>query len=231
MSAADLLPETLPAVAPADWSRPLVEQQLLRLGRLAEVGLEIAVALEAQAKGGEAVVQGDVAMAYARVARAVRQTIMLQSKLIEALQEQEQGRAARKAAARAGAARLIRGVIDDERKGDTERAERLAAEAAERLREENFSNLLARPFADAVADICRDLGLSPDWLALAQDCAAVQAALAGKPGGAAEDPDDEGLMEIPWLKDLYDGKPPDSGGPAPDGAVDWRKRRLGRLAP
>jgi hypothetical protein len=219
----------LPAVAPADWARPLVERQLQVLGRLAEVGLEIAVALEVQAKGGEQVVQGDVAMAYARVARAVRQTIMLQSRLIEALQDKETGQAARKAAGRAGAARLIRGVIDDERKGDTERAERLAAEAAERLREEDFSDFLARPFADAVADIVRDLGLSPDWLALAQDCAAAEAALAGKPGGAAEEPDD--AMEIPWLRDLDDNKPPDRDGASPDGAVDWRKRRLGSHLP
>ena len=139
MSAAALLPEALSPAGPADWARPLVERQLQMLGRLAEAGLEIAVALEAQAKGGEAVVQGDVAMAYSRVARAVRQTIMLQSKLIEALQEHETGRAGRKAAARASAARIVRGVIDDDRTNDAERAERLAAEAAERLREEDFS--------------------------------------------------------------------------------------------
>jgi hypothetical protein len=199
MSAAALLPETRPAAGPTDWARPLADRQLQMLGRLAEAGLEIAVALEAQAKGGEAVVQGDVAMAYSRVARAVRQTIMLQSKLIEALQESETGRAGRKAAARASAARIVRGVIEDDRSNDVERAERLTTEAAERLREEDFGDLLARPFAEAVAEICKDLGLSPDWLALAEDCAAAEAALASKPGEAPEEPEDTGPMEVRWL--------------------------------
>jgi hypothetical protein len=229
MSTAALLSETLPAAGPADWARPLVERQLQMLGRLAEAGLEIAVALEAQAKGGAAVVQGDVAMAYSRVARAVRQTFMLQSRLIEDLQENETGRAGRRAAARASAARIMRGVIDDGRRGDAERAERLAAEAAERLREEDFSDLLARPFGEAVAEICKDLGLSPDWLALAETCHEAEAALAGKPGGAADEPD--GPIEVRWLNELDDDEPPGRESSPPDGPVDWKKRRLGRHSP
>ena len=95
MSAAALLSETLPAARSADWARPMVERQLQVLGRLADAGMELVEALVAQAKGGEAVVEGDVAMAFNRVARAVRQTSMLQSKLIEALQDYETGRATR----------------------------------------------------------------------------------------------------------------------------------------
>jgi hypothetical protein len=226
MSTAALLPETLPAAGSADWARPMLERQLQMLGRLAEAGLEIALALEAQAKGGAPVVQGDVAMAYNRVARAVRQTIMLQSRLIEALQDFETGKAGRKAAARASAARIVRGVIDDDRTNDAERAERaerLAAEAAERLREEDFSDLLARPFGEAVAEICKDLGLSPDWLALAEDCAAAEAALAGKPGEAAEEEPYRGPVEVRWLGE-------DDDDPS-DGPIDWKKRRLGRHPP
>src|ERR1700710_127081 len=98
MSATALPSEARPTPVAADWAQPMVEHQLQMLGRLAEAGLEIAVALEAQAKGGPAVVEGDIAMAYNRVARAVRQTIMLQSRLIEALQERETARAGRKAA-------------------------------------------------------------------------------------------------------------------------------------
>jgi hypothetical protein len=227
MSAAAFLPETLPALAPADWARPMVDRQLQVLGRLAEAGLEIAVALEAQAKGGEVVVQGDVAMAYNRVARAVRQTIMLQSRLIEALQDGQTDRAGRKAAARASAARILGGVIEDDRSNDAERAERLATEAAERLREEDFGDLLSRPFGEVVADICRDLGLSPDWLSLAEDCYAAEAALAGK---AAEPPPDEsygGPVDVRWLSD-DDDAPPGRDSPGP---VDWKKRRLGRHSP
>jgi hypothetical protein len=227
MTAAALLPETLPDVGSSDGARPLLDRQLQVLGRLAEAGLEIAVALEAQAKGGEAVVQGDIGMAYNRVARAVRQTIMLQSKLIEDLQDRETGRAGRKAAARASAARIVRGVIDDDRTNDAERAERLAGEAAERLREEDFSDLPARPFADAVAEICKDLGLSPNWLALAEHCAAAEAALAGRPGEAAEEPY-RGPIEVRWLDD---DEPPGRPSPSPDGPIDWKKRRLGRHAP
>ena len=148
ISAPALLPEALPAAGPADWARPLVERQLQVLGRLADAGMELVEALVAQAQGkrtgGEAVVQGDVAMAFNRVARAVRQTVMLQSKLIEALQARHAAVAGRTAAAKASAARIVCGVIDDDRSNDTERAEGLAAEAAERLREEDFSDCLAR---------------------------------------------------------------------------------------
>jgi hypothetical protein len=197
MPAAAALAET--PDAPDTWARPMLERQLQVLGRLAEAGLEIATALEAQAKGGEAVVQGDVAMAYNRVARAVRQTIMLQSKLIEALRDRESAAADRAAARKANAARIVRGVIEDERDNDAERAERLKAEAAERLEGEDFGDLTTRPFGEVVADICGDLGLSPDWLALAQDCYAAEAALSGKAGAAPADEPDQGPIEIRWL--------------------------------
>jgi hypothetical protein len=175
----------------------LIRHQLAVLGRLADAGLEIAIALEAQAKGGPAVVDGDIAMAYGRVARAVRQTIMLQSKLIETQREQDKAAANRKAQARSSAARLIRGAIEDDGPNDKDRAERLHREAAERLQVEDFSDLLNRPFADAVAGICRDLGLSPDWLRLAEDCADAEAAFTGKPG--APPPDEKVEYEIQWL--------------------------------
>jgi hypothetical protein len=214
MTEAAALPEVIDPAASVDWARPLVERDIAILGRLAEAGLEIAVALEVQAQGraegGEAVVQGDVAMAFSRVARAVRQTLMLRSRLIEARQDQEAGRAARKAAARASAARIVRGVIEDERPKDAEQAERLCAEAAERLRDEDFGDLLARPFGEAVADICRDLGLSPDWLSLAEDGFAAEAALAGgRAGEAAPEPAYTGPTVVRWLE-------PDDGAPGSD---------------
>jgi len=187
--ATTLPPTPTPAAAPtADWARPLLDRQLAILGRLAEAGLEIAVGLEGQAKGGPEVVAGDVALAYGRVARAVRQTVMLQSQLIQALQDRDKVRAERQAAARSSAARLVRGVIGDERSDDIahdrERAEQLSREAAERLQGEEFGDLLSRPFGEAVAQIVRDLGLSPDWLALAERCAAAEASLTGRAGEA-----------------------------------------------
>jgi hypothetical protein len=187
MSDAATLCEAPTPDAPTDWARDVVERRLRILDRVAEAGVEIIVALEAQAKGGAVVVQGDVAMAYARAARAVRQTIMLQAHLIEALRDQGKASAERKAAA----ARIVREVIeDDERGGEAEGSERLRAEAAERLEREDFSALFARPFGEVVTEIVRDLGLSPDWLKLAQDCAAAEAGLSGGSSAAPDDPDD-----------------------------------------
>jgi hypothetical protein len=184
----------------------LAERQVALLGRLAEAGLEIALALEAQARGGEAVVQGDVAMAYNRVARAVRHTVMLQARLIEAREDQDLRQAGRRSAARAGAAGLLRELIEDDCAGDVERAERLGAEAAERLRAEDFGDLLARPFAEAVAAICRDLGLSPDWLRLAEDCFAAEAAFGAPVGEAPAGPEPAGPMRVLWLDDAAPGR-------------------------
>jgi hypothetical protein len=91
------LKQTKPSEAPQgdgrrDWARALPERQLAVLGRLAEDGLEIAQAIKRQAVQADdptptaKVVRGDVTVAYARVARAVRLTLMLQAKVIEAIQ-------------------------------------------------------------------------------------------------------------------------------------------------
>ena len=167
-------------------ARPLIERQLAVLGRLAEVGLEIALALEQQAKGGAEtpVVQGDIALAYSRVARAVRLTIALQSKLIEDLQALETGAAMQ--ALRAEAEEDNAAWDQDElRKADIEqvilravRAEhpdedtvdRLIIEAGERLDGDTlYGDVLSRPMSEIIALICRDLGLSPDWSRLAEE--------------------------------------------------------------
>ena len=131
------------------------------------------------------------AWAYARAARAVRQTLMLQSSLIAWAQDQDKARAERKAAARGAAARIVSDAIEDDQAGDAERAERLRAEAAERLEREDFGDLMARPFGEVVSEIIRDLGLTPDWLKLAQNCAAAEAGLGGGSAAAPDDPDDD----------------------------------------
>jgi hypothetical protein len=183
-----------PAGGAEDWARPPIERQLALLGRLAEAGLEIALAIERQATGmatsagaqGDttAVARGDIALAYARVARAVRMTVALQSKRIKELQALEEGAAralvaaeaeeddarldledARKARVERIVTRVIKAQLDDE-----DAVERLADEASERLDDEDlYGDVLARPFSEIVADICRDLGLDPDWSRLAQE--------------------------------------------------------------
>jgi len=175
-----------------------LDRRLAMLGRLAEAGLEIAIALEAQAKGGPVAVEGDIAIAYNRVARAVRQTLMLQSRLIESQRTSRTDEAGRRAAARSSAARILRGALEDH-DSDAERSERLTAEAAERLQREDFGDLLARPFGQIVTAICKDLGLSPDWLQLAQDCAEAEAALAGTPGAAPQEEAYDGPITVRWL--------------------------------
>jgi hypothetical protein len=51
-----------------------------------------------------------------------------------------------------------------------------------------------------VAGICRDLGLKPDWLALAEDCYPAEAALSGKAGQPPAEPEDlSGPIEVRWL--------------------------------
>src|SRR6185437_613156 len=60
------------------------ERRLQRLDRLAEAGLEVIEALTAQAKGaGPKVVDGDVALAFSRVSRAVRMAVLLQHELAQ----------------------------------------------------------------------------------------------------------------------------------------------------
>jgi hypothetical protein len=180
------------------WTRAMLEQQLALLGRLAEAGLEIAVALERQAKGETQidVARGDIALAYARTARAVRMTIALQSKLIadfnafgmdevrarsqEALCAQR-GRQeldkTRKPAVAHILARVIAAEIDNPETG-----ERLCREATEHLADPTLVGDLNRPFSEIVADICRDLGLSPDWAVLSQEAWAREEVQSGRAG-------------------------------------------------
>ena len=185
-----------------DWARPLAMRQLQVLGELAEQGLEIGRAIEHQAKAAppaEDIDLNALAMAHARVARAVRMTIMLQSKLIGELQTSEEG-AARKAA-RAAAARQergdpayvhkarVEGVVERVAKAacgeDEDEIERLMTEAAERLDDDDiYGEVLSRPMGELVALICRDLGLEPDWPRLAEEAwakAEIASGAAGSP--------------------------------------------------
>ncbi|MDB5459102.1 MAG: hypothetical protein JWO72_843, partial [Caulobacteraceae bacterium] len=60
--------------------------------------------------------------------------------------------------------------------------------------EDLYGDVLARPFSEVVADICRDLGLDPDWSRLAQepwaraeiDSGQAGGPLAALPAGGAE---------------------------------------------
>ena len=183
------------------WERALAMRQLQVLGELAEQGLEIGRVIEARAKAaqpGDGVDLNALAMAHARVARAVRMGILLQSRLIADMQAFEE-HAARKAAARAAAqARRdpdyvhkarVEGIVERVAKAefgdDEDEIDRLAAEASERLDDDDiYGEVLNRPIGELVALICRDLGLRPDWARLAEEAWAreeIESGAAGSP--------------------------------------------------
>jgi hypothetical protein len=193
-----------PAEAAAG-ARALIERQLWVLGRLAEAGLNLALAIERQgtaertaertAEDAAQVVQGDVALAYGRVSRAVRLTVALQARTLQDLQALDEVAARRRDAARGAAARerkdhvqrIVERLIEAEAASEAE-ADRLADEAAERLDHDDiYGDLTARPAGEIIALVCRDLGLSPDWSRLAEEAwaqAEIAAGAAGSPFSA-----------------------------------------------
>lgn len=183
------------------WARPMLDRQLQVLGELAEIGLELARAVEADSRGPDADLDKSM-LAYSRVARAVRQTLMLQARLIEALQAAEAGEVekarlleARRTKVKDGAKRILRGVIRTEHEVP-ERIERLCAEAAERLDADVHGDLLVRPVREVIAAICRDLGLDPRWPDLEDEIIDLQAMAQGE---EPDEDDDNGPIEVVWL--------------------------------
>jgi hypothetical protein len=187
-----------PATDATDRARRLVDRQLAMLGDLAEMGLEVARAVERRAK--EAGPQDDlnaVAMAYARAARAVRMALMLQSRLIRDLQALEDGVAEQAASvvARADKARIDRqderklqverivGRVAQARSDDEDEIQWFADETAERLADDGlYGDVMKRPVGEIVALICRDLGLKPDWARLAEEAWAKEEIERGEAG-------------------------------------------------
>lgn len=122
-----------------------------------------------------------LAMAYARAARAVRLTLALQSRVLRELEEVErQGRSHawpdqcwlkdRRAERGARIGRILARVIDATEPEDDARAQALKTEAGEKLADADvYGDAAVRPMGEIVARICADLGLSPDWSALARE--------------------------------------------------------------
>jgi hypothetical protein len=166
-------PADPPAVDHAASHAALIERQLAKLERLADIGMEIAEAAGRRAatlaEGGEEGADGpDPGLTYARAARAVRLTLALQARLARDLAAL--GEAATRAHAAEAARRRdrihtrVERALEAERLGEDE-VEGLSSDAWERLTEEDDEALLARPIEEMVALICADLGLSPAWAA------------------------------------------------------------------
>ena len=176
------------------------ERRLQRLDRLAEAGMEVIEALTAQAKGaGPKVVDGDVALAFSRVSRAVRMAVLLQHELAQdavappMISPDAALEAERKTAHIGRVGRIVARVAMDHCGKKPERAADYAYAARERLDDDDIYGLVAtRPVGELVAMICRDFGLEPDWDALAQEAwarAEIDSGAAGSP--FLEDWDDE----------------------------------------
>ena len=167
---------TLPETARRD-DPARIERQLAMLDALAAAGVQAAREVGRQAEAQQTPA-AEISLAYARVSRAVRLAILLQSQLVEALDTRE--------------ARLRKAVEDAEdgqaevRKGrvgriverlavkahpaDAPEVDRLVREADERLDDMDlYGDLLERPMSEIVARICKDLDLDPDWTALAEE--------------------------------------------------------------
>jgi hypothetical protein len=196
-----------PAGGAEAWERALLDRQLERLDRLADMGLAIAGAIQRRATAAEGACEPDTAldhaaMDFARVSRAVRMTLALQSRLVRDFKTPIKAVSAKadngdedvqwevvwepepptRDQQRAQARRVVRRVGEDCGL-DAETVERLDAEARERLeRDDIYADILARPFSEVVADLCRDLGLSPDWSRLAQERWAKDEIKSGKAG-------------------------------------------------
>lgn len=177
------------------WERALLDHQIETLNRLAAMGMAVAGVIERQVTGAEPGPDAGpglqhAAMDFGRVARAVRLSFALQSKLIAdfkspparhahavaayddaGLDEDGDETFGRRLPAPSSAAvrrkaklgLLMRHVVECAVE-QPERLESVLAEAAERLESDDIlREIAARPFGEVIAIICRDLGLEPDW--------------------------------------------------------------------
>ena len=170
------------ADSPNDWERALLDRQLQTLDRLAEMGLAIAGAIQARATAAEApdnIIQ-HAAMDFARVSRAVRMTLALQSRLVRDFKTPPKAASVDKDAFKdiepgSLAAVWLRPVEEFQSEKsrlrdavrqaaevsglDAETVERLDTEARERLERDDIDHIMRLPFDEIVALICEDLGL------------------------------------------------------------------------
>jgi hypothetical protein len=178
--------EPAEADAPTDWARPLLEEQVRMLGELAAMGMTLSRAIIRQATepDAQAVIQGDVALAFDRVTLAVRRTYALRARLIAEMEDREAAAARRalqaaqdqddldeaaETVSRERVKRIVRRAIETDRQGDRD-AERLCEDAEERLEDSDiYGDMADRPFSEIVAQICQDLGVTPDWSRMAQE--------------------------------------------------------------
>jgi hypothetical protein len=158
-AAADAVSTELSAADRRQAASARMDRQMAVLDRLVEIGLEIAEEAGRQARApAEDRPLVDPGLTYSRAARAVRLTIALQQRLAKDIA----GLARDQAYARRNRIqRAVERAIEAER-DDADEIETLSEEARERLwDDETFDDLADLTLDEAVALICKDLGLAP----------------------------------------------------------------------
>lgn len=163
-------------------------RQLAMLQELAEIGMQMARAVRDEALALAAPADedasprppsrfgnGDLGLVYSRVARAVRQTLALETRVADGIEaarvERERDRVAAIRRAADERQQEVRDYVTQaieaeaaERNTPESEVERLLDDLDERLDEGDYADALkVAPIGELVAGICADLGVTPDW--------------------------------------------------------------------
>ena len=140
------------------------EQRLALLRELADIGMGLArgVAAEAAETGDGRIGDADLALTFARVSRAVRQTLALEVRFEqEALTLRTRVLGATGARVKRQAARGVSDAIEADFSSDFE-ADRQLADLHERLADEDDCDFVGKPLAQIVERLCREIGVRFD---------------------------------------------------------------------
>jgi hypothetical protein len=193
------------------------QQQLRQLQELAGIGMQIARALPAQAEAaaGDPAVIAQLALTFARVARAVRQTHALEARLRGDLKDGARAaRAEARARRKAGLRRCGRQAIADHQ--PVIEQGRLVSELEARIEHlADDEDLLDRPFSTVLADIFEALGVVADWTLWRHEAWAVAEVRDRPPGSEYARFHDDMVAEGLWTDeaDLDPAIPPDAHPP------------------
>jgi len=191
------------ATAARDPVAERAERQMRMMAELSEVGMELLRALKAQVcDGGPAVMRGDPASLFVKLSRTVRQCIMLEAKIAEALREwlslSEAERTERRATVAAKGSEATAGDEVEEPdeiergseglRAEAERGESERGERAERFWADSYVIEDEGSFVDIVTRVCRDLGVTPDFSAWSEDGPGDLVARAKDDGFRRDDP-------------------------------------------
>ena len=143
--------------SPASRAESRAERRRVAAHELIEMGTDLARLVHSQALAAPETA-ADATIAFDRIARTVRRTIMLARKVAEPMPIPADP-APRRAATRRRIIREVEDVI--QRSAGSGEAEALHREFLDRLDAPDLDDDIAhRPAADIIVDICRDLGLS-----------------------------------------------------------------------